>query len=195
MVSLHETRGDDPDHPVMPVALRQQQKRWDLALGIRFHQGGGFGFDRIAEIPSLAVEIVTTASQGHRLNGIGFGEKLHHQNGITESSDRIDPRGQLKTDVLGAQGRFAETRQPLQCHQAFTTAAVQSRQSLQQPTPVGSGQRCHVGNCADTEQITRHLNRVHAVQPFGDAAGQHVGQSHTGKTPIGRSFRRGGGMQ
>ena len=49
----------------MPVALGQQKKRWNQPLSIRFHQGSGFRFDGIAEIPSLTIEIVTAARQSH----------------------------------------------------------------------------------------------------------------------------------
>ena len=72
---------------------------------------------------------------------------------------------------------------------------MQGRQSLQQPTSVGSGQRCHVGHGADAEQVAGHLDRIHSPQPFGNAAGEHVGQPHTGKTSVGRCFRGGAWMQ
>ena len=51
----------------MPMALSQEQEWWDAIRLIRLQQRNGFGLDRIAEVPSLPVVVITAASQGHGL--------------------------------------------------------------------------------------------------------------------------------
>ena len=52
VVTLHQTRSNNANHAVVPVALCQKQKGGKGITGLRFDERNGFRFNRVAKIPS-----------------------------------------------------------------------------------------------------------------------------------------------
>jgi hypothetical protein len=125
VVTLHQTRSNNANHAVVPVALCQKQKGGKGITGLRFDERNGFRFNRVAKIPSLTVEIITTACQRHRRIRILSRQQIHHQSWFAKSADGIDARCNLKSNVLGRQRAFSKTGQALKCLQALALGAMQ----------------------------------------------------------------------
>ena len=96
----------------------------------------------------------------------------------------------MKADVVGIEPTITKPSETLQGFDAFGFAAVKTAESFKQPASVGAGQRCHIRNSADTEQITRHLDGIDPTQLLRHADGQDISQTDTSQPPIRRSLRR-----
>ena len=142
----------------MPVTLCQKQEGWNAVDLLRLEQRDGLRLDRVTELPSLAVVVITAPSERHGLSRIRFGQQVHHKSGITQSAHCVDSRRQLETDVVCVELTIPKAGKPLQRFDAFRLAPVKTAESLQQPATVGAGQWRHVGNGANAKQITCHLN-------------------------------------
>ena len=67
-------------------------------------------------------------------------------------------------------------------------------QALFEPAAVRSGEGSHIRNGSNAEQISGHRDCVGPLQLLSHRASQHIGQTDTGQTSVGRILRSGGWM-
>ena len=71
---------------------------------------------------------------------------------------------------------------------------MQMAKPFAEPGAIRTCQRRHVGNGANTEEISGGADRIRLTQRFGKGSREHVGEAHPRKPPIGRVLRSGGGV-
>ena len=178
---------------MVPMPLGEEQKR-RKAVAIGIQQRQRLRLDRIAQLPPLPVEGIALTGQLDRLPGVVGREQLHHQAGIAQPAHRVDPGRDLKADGIGAQGRLLQAGELLQSAQPLATTAMERGQTLAQPAAIGSRERCHIGDGANTEQIARRLDRLQLPHRLRERMAEHIGEPHPGQTAIGRRLGGGGRM-
>ena len=116
---IHQSRGHDADHTVVPVALCQQQERAAL-LPISLHQGPGLRLDGIAELTALAVQALALAGQLQGALLIRGGQQIHHQLWIPQPAHGVDAGSDLEAHGRGVDRyviKPSHLLQGLQTHQ------------------------------------------------------------------------------
>ena len=98
---------------MVPVALGQQQEAGQ-GLDVRFDQGDGFGFNRIAQLTPLTIQSVALPCQFDRCSGVVFGQEVDDEAWVPQTAHGIDAWSQLKADIDGTQWPIVKAAELLQ---------------------------------------------------------------------------------